>query len=243
MKDLNNYIDKFGMVVTNQMDGGDSCAHGLAMHYGAAVLKVVLPPAIESLDEYCAKLEKGFGRYVRHPDPTMWYSETNRFSRDQLTPLLLALALTKRRKRLATLFLAHAAHLLLFAWNTRINASLPGTAAYAWKLPDITGPDIWAAYIRGFRFWPLYPILVVFDLMNVITAVQNRYWPQNTIQMNAVLMVDFAARVMPTPTALLARWIYGKEEPVKALNSNWGDVTLFNPPVNQYLVPMVEKWP
>jgi hypothetical protein len=109
-------------------------------------------------------------------------------------------------------------------------------------MPDITGPEIWASWIRAFRFWPLYPLLVVFDIQTLIGAIQDRYFPSTTIQMNQVLMTDYSTRIMPTPISLLARKVYGKDEPISALNKEYGDANPLNPPVNQYLVPIIEKW-
>ena len=259
MKNVQDYIDNFGMVVTNEKDGGDSCAHGMAIMYGCAVTKTT-PPL--NPDTYISKLESSDkGRYRRHPDQTKWYSNTNTLSRDQLTPLLCYMGLVKHPGRVA-LFLRHLLKCLLLTWNTRENGAtsangylswpanlkfffginIPANPTYSMKLPDLTGPEIWACWIRAFRLWPLYPLLMIFDIQTLIGCIQNRYFPSTNIQMNNVITTDFSTRIMPTPTSLLARKIYGKSVPINALNANWGDPTPMNPPVNQYLNPVIETW-
>jgi hypothetical protein len=236
MKNINDYIDNFNMITTLQKDGGDSCAHGCAILYGNYIVST--PPNIPqiNLNAYTHNLDRPHG-YVRHPDPTKWYSNPKTFSRDQLTPLLCLLGLV-HSIRLFDLFVEHLKRGLCFAWNTQQDNNIPG-----WKLPDVTGPDIWGAWIRAFRIYPLWPLLLVFDIPTLVGSMIYRTGlSSSTIQMNQVLMTDFSTRVMPTPTSWLAKKIYGKTTPINALNQNWGDATPFNPPVNQYLVPVIEEW-
>lgn len=236
MKNIAYYIDNFKMVVTLQKDGGDSCAHGCAIFYG-----IVAKTGLFNGEKYLTRLERSPGRYCRHPDPTMWYSNPDTLSRDQLTPLLCLLGLLKSKRR-NDLFIEHLKHGLFFAWNVRMNAALPNTSDYAWKIPDLTGPEIWACWIRAYRFWPLYPLLMFFDIQTLIGGIQYRWFSPSTIQMNQVIVTDFSTRVMPTLTSLLARFVYGKVVSTKALDANWGESTPFNPPVNQYLDPVIQTW-
>jgi len=277
MKNLNDYIDKFGMIVTKEGDGGDSCAHGCAIAYGA-----LRTGTKEKVFINVDALHKAPGRFVRHPDPDKWYSDLDRMSRDQLSPLLALLGLigTKdSRKVLWQIFKAHAKRLFLFSWNTRRNDPTPenhgkarypddpgvkqltrkdkfiikyripfleitsGYHNYNWKLPDITFMETWATYIRGFRLYPLYPLLLLFDLENFLGSVKYRMsgFKASDIQMNHVVLTDLATHIMPTPISLLSRYIYGKKYAIWALNRKWGGIEN-EPPVNQFLVPMVEQW-
>lgn len=242
MKNLKDYIDDFNMIVTQQKDGGDSCAYGFAIFYACAVLHKPLGVNLgQTQNSYAKALEKEPGRYCRHPDPTKWYSRINTFSRDQMTPLLVYLGLLGFRLRLSRLFIAHLKRLLLFAWNTRQNNSYPGQATYRWKLPDITGPDIWALYIRGFHSRLLYPLLLLFDIQTLIGVLLYRFGVvKTTLQMNQVLIVDFSNRVMPTPVSWLAKKVYGIDAPIKALEDTFDPD--WQPPVNDYLVPVVQTW-
>lgn len=242
MKNLSDYIDKNGMVCTlpnPPQDGGDSCAHGCAILYAAIRNDDV--PTEAMLGVYSSKLEVTSGRYCRNPDTTMWYSRVNTFSRDQLTPLLALLGIRQQYAATRRLFWQHMKHLLLFAWNTRQNASYPGTSAYAWKIPDITGPDILGMYIRAFDVWALYPILFLSDVFTLAGSIIYRLkLSSSTIQMNQIIMVDFSNLVMPTPISWLAQKIYGKATPIAALNASWGQYD-WQPPVEQYLGKMIEN--
>lgn len=112
MKNLADYIDKNGMVCTlpnPPQDGGDSCSHGCAILYSAIRCGDVNTEAM--LGTYTSKLEVNNGEYCRNPDPSMWYSRVNTFSRDQLTPLLALLGLRQQYPALRRLFWAHLKHL------------------------------------------------------------------------------------------------------------------------------------
>lgn len=262
MKDIKDYIDQYGMIVTKGMDGGDSCAHGFSMIYASLILngRDELKTALGSdssgpLSTYSSKLELAPGRYVRHPDKDKWYSDLDRLSRDQFLPILAALGLVQHKEKLNRLFKAHLKRGLLFAWNTRKNFVYKDKAEhelkstpdvphnYKWKLPDLTGPEVWAAWIRAYRCKLLYPLLLILDLENLVGSVKRRMQGMqgDDIQMNHVVMTDFATRVMPTPVSLLSRFIYGKKCARWALNNKWGRLE-DEPPVNQYLVPLVESW-
>ena len=249
MKQLVNYIDDFNMITTSDKDGGDSCAYGFAILYSVAVLNkhssyAYLDSEIPEITKTAyakSVLEKQSGRYIRHPDSSMWYSKIYTLSRDQLTPLLVYLGVKGSWAQVLRLFFAHSLRFFLFAWNTRKNAALPNTPGYSWKLPDLTGPDIWATWIRILRLYPLYPLLFLFDTPTLIGAVIYRFFSTSTLQMNHALLTDFSTRIMPTFTSLLARRIYGKNTPIKALILTF-NVPYFNPPVDKYLIPMVESW-
>lgn len=239
MKNLSDYMDSFNMVVTLvDRDGGDSCAHGCAILYASVREDDINAEAM--LGQYTPKLEHTSGRYVRHPDPTKWYSHTDTFSRDQLTPLLALLGLRQQYAALRRLFWQHMKHGLLFAWNTRDNDTFPGDADYAWKLPDVTFIDIMGMYIRGFDLWPLYPILMLCDIPTLIGSLIYRLkLSDSTIQMNQVIMVDYANTVMWTPVAWMAKKVYGKETPKAALAASWGPA--WQPPVDDFLTRLIDN--
>lgn len=239
MKNLNDYLDDFDMIVTLvDRDGGDSCAHGCAILYAAVRLEDISTEALLGL--YTPKLEVDSGLYCRHPDKTKWYSHNDTFSRDQLTPLIALLGIRQQYAALRRLFRAHMKHLLLFAWNTRNNDTYQGEADYAWKLPDITFIDILGMYIRGFDVWALYPLLLLCDVPTLIGSLIYRLkLSSSTIQMNQVIMVDYANTVMRTPVAWLAKKVYGKETPKAALVASWGPA--FQPPVDEYLTRLIDN--
>lgn len=240
MKNINDYIDNFGMVVTKfDRDGGDSCAHGCAILY-AAVRTMKLIPLLNLMRKYPSALEVELGLYCRHPNPDKWYSRNDTFSRDQLTPLIAYLSIIGVMAPIRRLFKQHLKRGLLFAWNTREIDSYPGQDNYKWKIPDITGPEIWAMWIRAFNCYTLYPLLFLFDIQTLISSILYRFkLTDSTLQMNHVLMVDFSNEVMPTLISKLAKWIYGKETPKAALTKSWGPE--WQPPVDDFLIRLIDQ--
>lgn len=248
-KNIAEYIDKYGMLVTKDQDGGDSCAHGFAVLYSGLVRNVSVPVKPIS---YLNTLEAQPGRYTRHPDHNKWYSDLDRLSRDQFTPLLAFIGYLKQKDFRWRLFKAHLRRGLLFAWNTRKNGQYPTFEEhqqknsidawdYKWKLPDVTGPEIWAMWIRAYRAWYLYPLLCVLDLQTLFSSIHRRYYTTDNIQMNQVILTDFSTRVLPTPISLLARRVYGKRVAREALTNMWGNQD-YQPPIDEYLIPLVDSW-
>lgn len=203
MLDLQKNTDAWGLICylgdNGTLDGGDTCANQFTYLYAMAVLNQPLEPgqALTALSYLVVN-----GVPIRHPDPSKWYSGINRTSRDQLTPYLAYLVQTAHKPLQAAylrrLLAQHAKHLLLVAWNTRRNhvyadavehaakstADVPHN--YGWKLPDITGPDIWAIYARGvLNMLPkalkpiaqiaMHPLLTVLDLHGFISVISSVY--------------------------------------------------------------------
>ena len=148
----------------------------------------------------------------RWPDPSYWGGQSDRFSRDQAIPNVIAMGEMGQRKALKAFILNHLKRALLFSTNTRINAALPGTPAYAWKLPDLTVLGFWSLYIRAFRAWALYPLLLAFDLDFVVSAaIKVLIYGKdstNNDDINLINCILQAEHAMPTPWSKLAKWIY-----------------------------------
>jgi hypothetical protein len=250
---LQGNIDSFGVITQNakdSWDGGDTTQReGM---FAVAILIHFLAGRI-SLQDYAAMIDRY--RFIinnlnddgwslrRHPDPTKWYHDTNRMSRDQWVPNIIALGALNRRL-LRKMTLQHLRRGGLFTTNTRENGAIrsnnssmslwqklkysvglynPGVPCYAWKLPDITDPSIWGALVRGLNIRLLWPLLLLTDWILVIGAVGTYYQTksgtvtddQNTQQM-LLLQSHYA---MPTPVAKLAMWIYKKTNPQTALDA------------------------
>lgn len=106
----------------------------------------------------------------RYPDAYYWGGQSDRLSRDQAIPNVVAMGFMNR-KRLSAFFWGHLkSRALLFMTNTRNNwAWQPGhpeydAQKYKWKLPDVTLFSFWATYIRAFQNKWLSPLLWIFDL-------------------------------------------------------------------------------
>jgi hypothetical protein len=236
MRDLNRYVDKFGLIVQDvngntQGDGGDSCHKTSHLEIALTLMHEPPHPSFEKLKD----VQKATP-FVRHPDPSKWYSETNRFSRDQATPYVIALALNKSYKMLFHFFIRHMLHGFLFTWNTVPNwISSIGAKK---KMPDITFAEFFNIYIRGFRLYPLYPMLLLGDL-EMLGGVIIKRFDEDIDVANGLANVLLAQQVMPTPLSYLARKIL-KPVAQKKLDAYFKEWNM-EPPLNEYYKPVVDK--
>jgi hypothetical protein len=167
----------------------------------------------------------------RWPDPTSWAGMSNRFSRDQAIPNVIAMGELAKKPALIRFMKNHLRRALLFATNTRENGVMPAAVTlnllqriqfcfgwrpsqptYAWAPPDITTLGFWSLYIRAFRAWPLYPLMLIFDIDFVVTALikvlSYAKTPTNNDDINFINCILQAEHSMPTPWSKLAKWIY-----------------------------------
>jgi hypothetical protein len=211
--------DKYGLPVTASGDAGDSaCICGTLMTVD---------------DNY--KTPNNLHMYVndetpvRHPDTDKWYGRPWRFSRDQLIGLLCGL-IARRNRDADVLLVGHSLfqkHLLrgfLFAWNRIRNFQyetvgehlIKSTPDVKWnskpKMSDITGPEVWGLWIRFWNWWPLYPLLLIFDLETLVGAILWRWKPKNDITRNHMLIMITQKNCMPTPASWLALKLTNKND-------------------------------
>lgn len=230
-KKLANYVDGYGYVCKQQpegaaphLEGGDTCAN-------------------EGTLQYCGlhREEQIKGLFlhrdipVRHPDPGMWYSNPTRTSRDQLIPLLCAFirdpeVFKEERKKL---FRAHLKHALLFAFNIYPNW-VPEYKAKL-KVPDLTGPEFWALWIRAFRVRQLYPLLYLFDIETLLSIIYTKLFRKEDHDLrNSALVVHAARYYMPTLISLLTKYIAGNKMFLEAFKRFWGN-DVYEPPIDKYM--------
>lgn len=180
---------------------------------------------------YKKTFEKGFGGYVRHPDPTQTYNGFGAYyknpwngciSRDQFTGVLLALIAQKEHMAMFRVVLQHSLRAFLFSYNTIKNGTDPKTAK--WKLPDITFMDIWAMELRGFGklSWIFWPVLCVLDLHLLAAAVYDKYFDnQEPDVINFVGKVLVSREYVPTPVSWLATKFLNKQNLIDRLKVYW----------------------
>ena len=246
MKQLDQYKDKFGLITVGaSRDGGDTCANECTIAYTNRMQdRFVL--------FFFNRAEK---KLVRHPDTDRWYGFENRFSRDQFIPLLICLSTFRFNKARWEVFFKHLLHGFLFAWNTRRNYRYPTLDQHLrakelghigreiehewkWKMPDLTGPEIWALWIRVFRCYPLYPLLFLFDLETLVgTLVKNK--SEDNIHRNHILILHHGKKVMTTPIMWLARKLYDKDNARERNNRHYQHGSY--PPINKYLNRLLEE--
>ncbi len=218
MKKWKNYLDENGLVVQRGGDGGDSLNRTSVVRFLAQILG-----DMDLMDKVgaVARLSNAYGKYRRSNHEGKWYSEYDRTSRDQLTPVLIYLGYISAGPYPAfnMLFFDHLKRGLLFTYNTRRNFQYPTLEEhlakstpdvkwnYGWKIPDVTGPEFWALYIRGFRAWYLYPLLYFFDLETLIASVITRFQKQKDDVINHAVVLEYAKVRMDTFVMKLARMI------------------------------------
>lgn len=236
------YIDAYSIIVQKDMDGGDSLqregmyAFGKKLRYDESQGKIFITPpssrriaTVDVMDTF----EVQPGIYVRHPDPTKWYSNPDTTSRDQLFPVIAYCAAYEDYPRLWRLFKATAQR-GFFAQNTvRIDEDINDK-----KLPDPMILSI-AQFIRAGGWWtaPLYPLLFVFDSIDLVGTLINmlpihfqddhfipRARNQNDVDdNNLVIQHLLAATHKPTPMSELNRYLYSVTRPRNLGNTKLGE--------------------
>lgn len=210
-------MDSLGLPVTLSGDGGDSvhiCGTWMALDGKQTV-------------QYPIWYYLGTKTPIRHPDSTMWYGREWRFSRDALVAFMCGLAFKPNsslaRSTARKVFVMHAKRAFLFAWNRFRNHVYPtkyehlekSTPDVPWrpeaKWSDPTGPEVWALWIRLFRAWYLYPLLILFDLETLFSAISWNLRSNNLVR-NHLLVLHTCRNIMPTPVSMLAEWVTPVQE-------------------------------
>lgn len=209
-------------LITKNGDGGDSCNRTCA----AALSHIYIG---DKVNVTCIRLLNNESRpwlWRRSPHPGMWYADWNRMSRDQTIPLLILLGEKQACQLLFWYLFGHLMRLMLFTHNTRRNFVYMTQAEHlakstpdvpwrpGWKLPDVTGPEVWALEIRAMAKpirVSLWPLLLVFDIETLIGSLVRRYIrPQNNDVINHTLVLINGRRRCPTPAMWLARKVTPK---------------------------------
>lgn len=220
------HIDDLGIICQPQRDGtlegGDSVNWmGHALFVGAL--------RGWSIERYCSTFEVRPGVWVRHPIPSrsMWgwasYEDgvwNGCVSRDQMTGILCCLLKFDHRDALKSLFVEHCKRFLLFATNTIKNGQDPKTITR--KCPDLTGPDVWALYVRGLMRPSLIKelLLCVLDLHLLAAAIMFRRSPRTDV-LSFVIKLAAADLVDSSPVSRYALSITSRESVIDSLREYW----------------------
>lgn len=175
--DYSKWLDDKGYPGCRQSDGswdgGDTAAIlGTIMALSPEVTNQIVKP----LEEACP-YDIVYGQPLRHPDKKMWYGLPWRYSRDQLIAMLCG-AMTCGLS-LDRVYAAHKKRWFVTAWNTRKN----GVIETPWKFPDITGPEVWALWIRYHSPWWGWFVLTFLDVETLIGAIIWRWFQPKTNQL------------------------------------------------------------
>jgi len=189
-----------------EFDGGDT----------AAILGTVV--SLQEQEELPTKLLNHITVHAggiprRHPDITKWYGQPDRFSRDQLTPVICAGVRLAREINVDDIFEQHQAKKFLTAWNTRGN----GQMDLPKKFPDITGPEIWALWLRYKKPWWAFLFVWLLDIETLVGSIIWRWFkkPGDRVCRNHMLVLATGRLVYPTLTMRIADWI-----------TDWADLTM-----------------
>ena len=196
------YLDSSNLPGTRQSDGSLDMGDSAAIYFNAKALSD--PNLGNQWNLYFDQVP------LRHPDKTKWWGQPDRFSRDQLTPLLCWAALQDKGNDplvIAT-FRAHLKHTLLFAWNTKGNGAIDMPN----KTPDITFLEIWGLWLRVFKPFGYKLLLPICDLESLVNSI---IWKFRTDQIcrNQMLVAITQRDVSPSITSRVSYWI-----------NNWSDL-------------------
>lgn len=157
------YSDKQGLPGTLQSDGSLDMGDSAADYFNIA-----------ALSEVEGKEDLYFNDVpIRHPDASKWWGQPDRFSRDQLIPLLSWAALKGKAQSpfLKKVFKAHLKHLLLWAWNSKGNGAMDMPK----KTPDITFLEILGLWLRIFKPFGYQSILWLCDIETLIGSISWKF--------------------------------------------------------------------
>lgn len=188
MNDLSKYCDKDGYPGTLQedgtWDGGDTAAILGTLWFFNKGPSLPLP--------------FNGNAPARHPDKSKWYGQPDRFSRDQLIPILCDLAMNSSViPRLRT---SHKSRYYLTAWNTRKNGVMDAPK----KFPDFTGPEVWALWLRVYKPWWARLVLPFLDLELLLSAIHWRFFRKDRVTRNHMLSLLACNKVLPNLVTKLA---------------------------------------
>lgn len=211
---IKSNIDAYGLIANmpGNDEGDSSNREGV---FAVAMRELYYLGKISSLDyasiqnRYATRLlnlKCGAGGLRRGLDTKPWTYQDCVMSRDQWIPNAIAAGSLELQNWLDYLFLGHLRRGLLFTTNTCPDEVFQ--TKQNWKIPDLTILSSHGIYIRSYKFWPLYPLLWLFDLeilVNSLIIVYQSYSnPAETDVVNHICKLIQAKRRLPTLVSWLA---------------------------------------
>jgi len=227
---LNFYYDSSGLIVQENNDGGDTAGReGDYWFYQGLVGSPTPATAAVNKQEFSRVLnllQQSPGVFVRNPNQPS-YNIPSDFSRDQATPLMLAMGIYEIYSPYKLMMLN-----VLKNWCRFPNG-------------DLVSPEDLSIVIRSFNSWYLYPILLVGDLFtlgeSIITCFASKTNTSDDI--NHTLILLQSQYKFATPISYLARKIYKWFRP-GGIQAAWDEY--FNPttsanPFNELYSTLIAK--
>lgn len=184
------YTDANGLIVQKDQDGGDTAGRegDFWFYNGLMFQDNYNNPEFNRVLEL---LQVEPGIFVRNP---VNYNNPKDFSRDQTVPLILAMGENNRQDLLKVVFEKQVRRFFLYQNN------------------DIGLPEDLNYYIRAFKYWPAYPLLLIGDFQMLINSIFRciigRDLNNVSDDINHTLVLIQAQKYMPTPISWLARKVY-----------------------------------
>lgn len=236
-----DYTDKFGLVVQNDHDGGDSLQRSatyLNLRHFADVDPYGLN--IPIYREMIKQFEVKPGVYVRHPNKDKWYSNPNNCSRDQMAIAVLSMGLYKDTQALNRVMFSLIKRFGFFQ-NHHMGTGVPTrndvefklnqsglfrilpnfiknpiinfkTKIAPYRFPDILSPLFVSSVIRAYGNFLGYPILVLLDLFMLADVIHFRKLNLWDADNMLAQNVMYANELMPTFVSRLAKRLYAKTD-------------------------------
>jgi hypothetical protein len=245
MSDMLIYIDEFGLIYNTTADGGD-CAHNFPIYYIALQQLGLTDDFEETPSENFLKDLKmiGYenkqlglkpGQYVRHADPSRWYSKLKYMSRDQLKSLMTGMVYFGYNDRLNEVYKELVSRNFLH-WNTE-----ESDPPYTKKFPDPISPIQLRYFISELpQLKYLKFLLPVLDLDLLYGALYGyKRWDGGIKLFTELLAVE---KSQPTFISKLASYIYKKKADGPALEAAFTVHALQVPPIGVLLRKAYEEW-
>lgn len=215
--------------MTGKFDGGDTASilgTILALQKTVILPCGLLPGLVDS---------DGIPR--RHPDTSKWYGQPDRFSRDQLIPLICTGIVMHHLVTIDVIFDSHRKRNFLTAWNTKKNGQMDTPD----KFPDITGPEIWALWIRYKNPKWARLILWFLDIETLLGSIKWRFTAKtNRLTRNHMLICLTGIEVKPTWVMRLAYWVNDWGELISRWRAHCQAVGEY-PTANLFLMRVVDR--
>jgi hypothetical protein len=212
---VSSYRDQYGLIVQQDKDGGDA-SHRIGVYYyglhliykdDATSQKEVKEKFNKDLD----KIKIGPGQFVRHPDPKKWYSDPRNFTRDQTTPLVIAMGAFDRKDDLWSNFKNLVKNWGFYPNDLKNWTNEPKSLPFDYN--DIAGIADYGTYIRSFKAYAFYPYLLFSDvslLGNSLVRTFFSYFDKtdSSDDLLFTLLLLQSDEVMPTPFSKMSKFIY-----------------------------------
>ena len=215
------YRDSFGLIAQGEgdgRDGGDSAHRTGVFYLGLYLLfkdnKVVVKQIEQDFKKDLNKITIGPGKFVRHPDPAKWYSNPENFTRDQTTPLIIALGFFDDvenrkiiRQNLQNIFDNSS------FYPNRLKNWTNEEKVFPFDYNDPAGPSDYGMFVRALKKENYKPLLWFSDiqlvgdsLLRVFFSYFNNKSTSNDLNYSLILLQ--AQRTYPTWWSDIATYIY-----------------------------------